>query len=57
MRDKYARDRIDALEKELHEIKWELKRKIWTIHEYLGVKEGAEPAKQFLVAKEKGQSK
>jgi hypothetical protein len=54
MTDKYARERIAELQKELHEIKWELKHKIWTIHEYLGVKEDSEPAKQFLVKKEKG---
>lgn len=54
MKDKEARERIDALEKQLHEIKWELKHQIYAIQNYLGVKEETRPSVTLLVKDPEG---
>ncbi len=54
MTDKYARERIEALEKELREVKWELKHKIYALQRFLNVEEQSVPAEVVLVPKKKG---
>lgn len=53
MKDNYARERINELQKELHEVKWELKHAIWRLEQYLGVEVINTPASSELKKKEK----
>lgn len=49
MTDKYARQRIEELQKELSEVKWELKHKIYALYKFLNVKEQSIPAETVIV--------
>lgn len=52
MKDKYARERIDSIDREFRDKMWELRNKIEAIHRFLGVQEKSDPARTYL-AKEK----
>lgn len=52
MKDKELREDVKRLEKEVFDLKWELKRMIWELHEFLGVERKSEPQKSFLAKKE-----